>query len=488
MGAIHPQIQAELDKLSHLVALALSPQSLPPSAFAAQTQTVWWIDAVHGSPNNSGLVQAQAVDSWLTIAKRYTAGIPGLRPTFNPTGGTCTIHVVGTTPTSDPASVLLNAYYADAAQVNVVGVAQASIHTGTLTSASIFARTSAGGQIAITDATVADFHPFVPSLVLDTTSGAIGSLIEPHTGSSATGHVTVGYSAQTVGVFPIQTQENFTTGDSYELVPLATIYLGSLIAIDTFPSATSTAQPQLSLYRLAFSAEVAGDSVLFTSGSMSLLVQECISSQELICTEGIFGTFANVAALGAFASFIAAAGASINLIAGGGGYAGAVSGSGATILLDQDWALYGDSNRPHIALNNGTISIGQSSAWFTGGPGEVLAIEGGCVVFSPSFSTCVFYGHSFGTSFIVMTYNAGQPIFPGELVYPNTAAVATFQFNGTPTIGMVSTPFSPNLATGVYVGPTLATAANLDATPAAAGTALAGIAVDLRFGDRIVGR
>lgn len=450
------------------------------------TQAVWFIDPVNGKPTNDGLTAATAVDSWATVASRYTGGIPGILPFLNPSGGTLTINVLNSTPVSDPAAVLLNANYGGSVAVNVVGAAQAASHTGTMTTVSAFARTSAGGKIAMTDAGVADFHPFTPSLLVDTTTGGVGWLAEPKSGASATANLSPAYTAQTVGGFPVQSPVAYAATNAYQLIPLISVYLGSLITVNAEPFGGTGNFTQLSFFRIRTTAAISGDVTFITSKTdCTVAYQECQIDSAPVATGQCVVIAANCGNTSPFSSYQGLDSGACEAFAGGFEYAGVIANEGGTVVLDQDNAAFLDTGRGHNVTQNGNLFIGQHGNFETGGGGEMIAVEGGNLIFTPEFATAVIYGTS-GGNFCVITYNSGQQLSRGSMRYPNGFAVATFQVNHA-TIAMPSTPFSPNLSTGVYVGPTTATAANLDAPGPVAGTALAGIATDLKMGCIIVG-
>lgn len=455
------------------------------------TQAVWWIDPILGKPNNPG-TQALPVDSAATIRSRWNAGIAGVRPTINPTGGVVTFHIVGTLPTSDPLAQLLDVDIANDGTMVFMGQPLAPAHTGTLASASAFARTSAAGQITITDAGVADFHPFVPNLFVDTTSGAVGFLVLPNSGASATGTISPGYSAQTAGVSAFPTPVTVSAGDAYKLQPLASAYLGSTFTVRAFPTESAIVFPQVFFYRLHLTEVFTGDSCTIQSaGDVGIIFQECLLDQGQLAINDTFVQYVNCGFTDPVLSIIAANATGDAF--GGFAYKGLRAVASGFIGLDFDFVLTG-TNQPHVANTYGTIEVGNTSAWIRAGAGgQALACEGGTVSVGPLIqATAVFYGSvPGGATFITMNTNPGQPTTPGTLTYKDTlsghAAADDFNFNGggAATFLFETTPFSVNLATGVYVGPTTCTVTALDTTPAAAGTALAGIAIDLRSGSRI---
>lgn len=458
----------------------------PATGGNSQTQATWWVDPVNGKPTNTGLTQAAAVDSFATIAAR-TLGQNAV-PVFNPTGGTVTIHVVSTTPQTDPLSVLLNCQLVNGATMIVEGVAQAPTHSGTIATASAFARTNAGGRIGITDGTVANFQPLVGALFVDATAGSVGFLAAPRTGSSATGTVSVPYSAQTPGVFPSPTIGTPTAGDSYQLLPLVGVYMGTELKPQSFPTAIANAST-VYLYRISPYGAFAGDVFqVLADDFVSVAFQECLFANvsPQVTGQG-FALFINCGlAQTTGNSLTVAAGGSCEVFGGGYCYNGYLCAIAANVTVDQDFAHYGDQgtgNRPTTSFGN--LTVGDASAWMTSGPGEVLAIEGGAAVFTRIFRAGnVFYGNSTG-NFIIQTFNEGSPILPSTIRIDNRqSATNTFAFNGTPTFGMLSTPFTVNLATGAFIGPTTPTVTTLDAV-AGAGTGLAGLAWDLKTGCRI---
>lgn len=467
----------------------------------AATQTSWFIDRITGKPGSAGTL-LDPVDSASTIATRW-AGNSGQRPSL-PAGTTLVLR--GSAPTI--------------------------LHAGTIATASMFARTSAAGQIRITDVSITDFRPFVPALFTDSTTGAVSWLYDPPVGASATGIVSQGRTALTslpVDLLPpysLPTSVNIAATDTYQLSSLTPVYFG----IDSMtrggassnpgPTITitwlngATVQPDVIdplsilldvdgvanvvLYHLHGTAVVRSlespgptdtwrpqcttDAESFSGPTIEL--QECRVDQRYIMCNGHLRLINCASTFGALQSGWARTGGALVLLSGF-SYGGVFAQEGGILYIDNDFLIRG--NGPIGCINGSVAFIGNFSRW---GVGPALIVEAAIMHLQTIFGDG---GHT-----IYGVVGQGKPVISftahsqGGAVQYNAAsggtAVGTFNFDSIgpnwifPVIGTIG--FGFNNATGVWIGPTPNTWANLDAA-LVAGAGFGSAAVDPVSGDSV---
>jgi hypothetical protein len=475
------------EELPLAVALAGTQQGGSPSGVAVM-QNTWWVDAVHGNNGNNGLTKPTAVASWAEIARRQKAASGGGRAVLNPTGGTVTYHLVGTTSTADPLCVVLDVDMANGSSALFIGEALPASHSGTLATASAFARTAAGGQIKITDAGVADWGPLVPNLFHDKISGAICWLALPNTGSSATGVLTPGYTATVPGDLTDPTPVTISGGETYELIPLAQAYMGNAFIARSFPNDLPPFT-QFSFYRIRFTSAGVGDlSTAQFYGENNALFQECQFDLGQVWTGDTSNPFLVNCALVDTVSFSQVVSGSFVELFAGFEYRGIRCSNSGFLVLDGDNALYGpDAHSINIA---GQAAFGNCSMWTTAGAGgESIAVISGSLTVAPqSQATAIVYGQAVGGCLVITISAVGLPSTPASVRYSDTgsghAAADHFQFSAPLDFTMDRAAFGFNFSTGAFVGPTTTTFAHLDAA-LGAGTGFGGLAIDMLTGARI---
>jgi hypothetical protein len=197
-------IQEDIPLSREWIAALYTIQALSPAGgtLLPTQQPAWFLNASTGSDSNDGLTAGTPLKTAAALSALWRGVSGGGRPILLPNvGTTVTITIQANMPLGDPLSVLLDVDLANGTGLIFVGGTNAPAKTSTLTAASAFARTAAGGQQTITDATVANFATFLGlnSLFIDSTTGAVGWLYAPDPGASATGTLTVPYAAQTPG-------------------------------------------------------------------------------------------------------------------------------------------------------------------------------------------------------------------------------------------------------------------------------------------------
>lgn len=441
------------------------------------TQDTWWVAPATGNDANDGTTFATAVATWAEIARRQrgVSGGPGARAILNPTGGVVTYHVVGVTPLTDPISVVLDVDFAQGSSATFIGESPVVLHAGTLATASAFARTTTAGQLKITDGAVLDFKAFVPSLFVDTMSGAVAGLAAPTAfqGSSATGIISPGYSAQVPQVtFPVPTPVTVSGGDTYELLSLSGGYLGSAFEVRIFPEATATQFTQVTFYRMHFTEEFSGDFCQFNQlGGLTIVFQECIIEQgHSVAVGSDIVIYQNCGFSDPFIS-VQATDATVNLLAGF-RTAGSFALGSAVVFIDCDCALF--TLRPDAAATGGQFTFGNVGSWLFGGGGEALSIESSSLIVAPQFqATAIYYGQTSGPVIVVTLGTGGGTVGETSIIYFSKTGTGTPWQDHTSwnaparSIQFDSTPFFFDDTSGLLVGPHAASFANIDtATPA----------------------
>jgi hypothetical protein len=443
----------------------------------ATSQLVWFVDYVNGSNSNSGLTATSAVKTAAEIKRRWTGGVAGARVQLP--AATITITVLTSAPdTTDPWSVLLDVDQAGPGQLIFQGAPLAPLHTGTISTVTSFARTSANGQITITDTTVPNWGAFpIPSLLVDTQAGTgVGWLYEPQTGSSANGIVSPLRALATAGTAADGGQIAINAGDAYQLVPLVSIYMGSGATYRTFP-ATGTGQAVCSVRRLHITTSTTFEPMqLHPQDYAGIFFQECqIDAGSALADLAILQNCWSTHFIEAFGSNI-----SLPQFLAGGTYNTLTVSTGYTIV-DRDFVFdTGANGGLAVSFGRGEscfLRIGQASTWglataFTAVAGNSVRIAG------LNAGGDVFYGKvGSGNPIFGVTDNA---FLQGYGSGSNLTTALNFD-SSTFTINAQSSGFGFNTSTGAYVGPTTYTVAHVDAS-LGAGTGFGGFAIDPRTG------
>lgn len=428
---------------------------------ASLAQTTWHVNYVTGKVNNDGLTAGTAVPNVATIMSRWQAGAPGTTPTLAP--GTVNIFIDSAVPGGnqfgDPLGVLANVNGSGAGVVLVVqGTAPTQVHAGTLNTVSAFARTSAAGQILITDLTVADYGPFTPNLFHDITTGGVGWLRQPAVGANATGTITRARTAQTAGTFGgFPTPVTTNAGDSYELIALTSVYMGE----NCVTNPNGQGPLGLFFYRLHFLQRVnfegclmGNTNVISTFGDF-IFIQECYREFQIRGTNDVFeincGSRSNMQCFGAgFESFA------------GFTYTPHFLSENGNVVLDGDFVtdvltnITSSQNAPiSTARGFGTfLQVGTASYWATNSTSGafLIGIKG-----SSRFQTL-----GDGANVLYGTVGAANPCFNlralSILQLATNTAVNTFNFENGSTetfqINSKTAGFGFNTTTGLFVGPT----------------------------------
>jgi len=457
------------------------------TAVLPTTQIAWFINALTGSDTNDGASPATALKTVAELGRRWRGTAGGGRPVLSPaTGSTITVTLASDIPVSDPLAPILDVDIdspgATPVSLIIKGSAKTAAVVGTLNTASAFARTSAGGQIKITDTGVTDYSSFVghQSLFVDTTSGAVAWLYAPNLAPSATGTLSVGYSAQSAGSSAIPTQTTIAGADSYQLADVTHASLGSGFVTRSGPlqSTSVTGQPaSVFFYRLHLQQPTNNDTVTTESATVVYTFQECqLDHQFQVVAGGV--TFSNCASFSL--GFHASGSALLEMLAGvvQGSASGSVSAAGGAVaFLDLDAAIASGTS---ISVQTAAkMLIGNASFWGNGASIAALAVSNATVTLQPILEAgTVFYGHDDGLVLDVF----GSTGSGGAIVYHNdgggTPAADQFKFNDSNfKLGALTSAFGFNSTTGATVGPTTNTFAHLDAA-LAAGTGFGGQAID----------
>lgn len=460
-------------------------------------QTVWHVNAATGNNANSGLTAGTAIQSFAYLASLWKGTAGGGRPQLSPSvGTTITIFVDSLMPNTDPVAPLLDVDLAPGmtllfeGQTNIVPNV-----TSILTTASTFARTSAGGKQTFTDATVANFAtPLLAGALLmqDTTAprGSVAWLVGPDPGPSATGTSTVFYTPATPGVLATPTIVQPLAADGYTLSTLTTLNLGNGFKTRMFPQngqAGGVLTSAVFFYRLHFALPGSSDVVTF-GGSPGVVYafQECQRDIPIVA-----------AAQGAVLSFncldfhstggIAQAGGTLEYFAGGA--SNGTNAGGPNITAEQGGVCVADLDFALIAMagnffaQGGLIELGNVSHWGTSAGGQIIvATDGGEVVLNPLLqATSVAYGTDGGT---FCSIGAGTSFGPGKCTYSQTGSgtPCADQFKSTNVAfllgrGPSTSAWGTSTTTGLAVGSTTCTIAHMDAA-IGAGTGFGSNAVD----------
>jgi hypothetical protein len=474
-------VEADLGRLRTQVALlGPSASSVAAAAATATTQASWFIDRVNGSSTASGLDDANPVDSAATIRSRWTGGIAGARPQI---GDVATITITWLTEAavqpdvSDPIAVLLDVDFSTHTTMILRLNTSTVVLSGTLASASSFARTASQGQILITDAAVSDFSPFAPGLFHDITTGAVAWLYEPKT-TEPTGLVTKGKTPRTAGVQALTTDAPINAGDSYEILAFPRVYFGADSLTRQFPSAgPNGAEAKIFIYRLHDSTQGGGSfgdtwrpqtSGCAKNGSgVTILLQECLIEQGWQVAQGLV-FFYNCGHASAVADS-GAIGRTDVILDAGFAYQGFEADGSSVIKVAGDFLL--DGNAVLEASNGGLLFIESFSRWGTTGP-AINILGGRAHIQSITGGPVVTYG----------TVGAGNPVVgffrddvPGQLhIQGIGTAVAKMQWDSNvtnwafPVASSGNSGWGFNQATGHYAGtadgvPCANTWAHLDA-------------------------
>lgn len=459
----------------------------------ALTQTTWFVDRVNGLATNSGLT-GFPVDSLATIINLWTGGIPGTRVRLPNATITITISVPAAVQPdiADPISAMMDLDIVGGPTILIQSGVLTVARSGTLASASAFARTSAAGQISVTDAGVADFSLYacksttVGGLFHDITTGAVSWLYEPQT-ANATGKVDPGRTALTAGVQATPTPVAINTGDLYEVLTPVQVYFGAQCTVRNTQSSSSPSfsGARFVLYRLWGRSAGAGDcwrpgtgGDVATSLGPNIEVQECRIDQRYVVDRGVV-RFVNCAMTASSINGVVGAG---NLVILAGFTYGFVNAFyGGDLRVDCDFVI--DGTGTISGTGAGAIFIGNMSRWAATGP--AFGIEASAFHFQNVFEgQHVVYG-TVGAANLVIKFTSHSN--SGGVTYAGAgSAVATFQFDSNVTNFQfpvsLNSGFGVDPATGLSVGPTTNTWAHLDAA-LGAGTGFGGAARDPTTGD-----
>lgn len=466
------------------------------SAVLPTQEVAWYINASTGSDTNNGTTPSTPLKTVAALANLWRGVSGGGRPVLTPaTGSTVTVTLQSDIPATDPLAPILDVDLsstgANPVSLIIKGSAKTAAHSGTMATASAFARTSAGGQPKITDAGVADFAPFVgvASLLVDSTSGAVGWLYGPDSGASATGTLSVGYNAQTPGLAPSQAQTNYVGADAYTLADVTHASLGQGFVTRSFPQLSSNVSGQnasVFFYRLHLVQPSNNDVVNLASDTVIYCFQECQNDHQIIADEGTI-LFANCFSFHNL-GLVSRGSAIIEYVAGG-VLSGEVNGTitaiaGGTILADQDFAV--TSQASYQAADDGVLELGRIGFWVQAGGNAALECWGAVVRFTPiEEASTVFYGTDGGTPIETIASISGS----ASIIYFNdgsgTPAGNQFKFtNSTFQTGDLTSSFGFDASAGTFEGPTTNTFAHLDAA-LAAGTGFGGQSIDPSTGSYI---
>lgn len=445
------------------------------SAVLPTNQTVWHINASTGSNSNDGLTSGTALASAAYLASLWRGTVGGGRPMLNPSSGsTITIFLDSDLPASDPISVLLDVDLVDGMTLIFVGAAKAASHTGTFNTASVYARTSAGGQEKVTDLGVADYSTFVgtASLVIDTTTGGVAWLYGPFPGPSATGICSRFYTPQTAGTASLPTVIDPAAADAYKLQPLTTVSLGNGFITRDFVGEGNPA-PLVAFYRCEF--RDTGETVTIASPTVIYAFQECqvdvtvraVDAGQVIYINCLgFGNNyeaeGGTAVIECFAGALQAGTTGVGVFAGGDGEA----------IIDGDFCQCSDKG--YAANANGILVLGNAARYCNGAAaGSLFDVDSGaaCFVQPVAQGSEVVYGVDAVDCFTV-GINASSLHFKTSAVgdFKSTHSVFTLGKSQTSSFGFDET-------SGLYVGPTTNTLAHVDAA-LGAGTGMGSNAVD----------
>jgi hypothetical protein len=346
-------------------------------------QPGWFIDRVNGSASNDGSLMSP-IDSATSIRQRWTNGLRGVRPQIGNVAS-ITITLLNESPTQpdvlDPWSTLLDVDFSTNTVMILTSATQPVALSGVLASATVFARNSTQGQIQITDAAVADFSPFVPTLFHDKTTGAIAWAYEPRA-ASPIGIVSKGKAALTPGVSVFAPADvGINTTDAYEFLTLPRMYLGTGSNTRQFPkSGALGAEASVFIYRLWCTSQGGGifgdiwqpkNSGSFLNGvGVFIKLYECRMDQGWQPDAGVFGFYNCGHAQTSVIDGVAGP-ACVFLVAGF-SYRGVQVGPGAVLNVGADFLI--DGNAGIIVGHFATVFMDSFSRW---GVGRAITMDGG---------------------------------------------------------------------------------------------------------------
>lgn len=471
-GINMPEIQDAWVAPLFAIAIAGGSSQLDP-----RSVTQWYVSTATGSDSNSGTAPQSPLKTFAALGAIWRGAQPGGgRATLTPISGTSvTVFLLDAHDPTDPLAPILDVDLNASAALIIQGHTLDPVHSGTFTSVSAFARTSAGGNVAVTDATVANFGALFGLMIQDETTNAVGWVVGPDGSASATGQASIAYSPQTAGELASLTQTNLATGNTYIVNPLFTCSLGSGFTTRSFP-ATDGLGSQVFFYRLAVEQPNFGDAAILASPGVSYVFQECsIETDAIQALDGAQVLFLNT--LSVHASISAGAGALVEGLFGGGVVGGSLIAQAAgTVFADADFLVSGSGG--FQCFNGGTLSLGAVAHF---GTGPALVAQGGLVDQAANISgLAILYG-TCGATAIEAIANGGGP---ATILYANdssgTPAANAFKLsNGVIALGKPANVngFGFNATTGLFVGPTATTIAHLDAA-LGAGTGFGGAAID----------
>lgn len=425
LGCCDCSNKSDTHKLSSAIFGPVGPAS------ASLSQATWYIDRVAGLSSNSGVDSAHPVDSAATIWSRWTGGVAGARPVIPASVSSITItwlkEAAAQPDVSDPVSVLLDVSFGGSTTLLFQSASQTVSYSGTLASVSAFARTASSGQILVTDTGISNYQPYVPLLIHDKTTGAVGWLYEPQV-SSATGKISKGKVAETAGILSTPVDATVATGDAYEILTPPRIYMGNYSLSSNVGLGPSGGGPLIYFYRLWATSQAGGafgdswtPSTSNTIGTGPIIdLQESRFDQQVQAAPSGILRISNSALTAPLAT--GAQGASANgvmqLLAGFsyGAFQTALSGE---IEVDCDFLL--DGNGQFVAQAAGNIFLGAWSRWGTTGPAVVS--DFGSLVSAQNIFTSIHTEYG--------TVGASNPVyqvgFYGNVLYAGAGtAVATF--------------------------------------------------------------
>jgi hypothetical protein len=472
-----------------------------PGSPPAVRQDTWYVDYANGNNANDGKTQATALKDTGEIRRRWTGGVPGVRPQL-------------------PCSMLL-----------IQGVSTIK-RAGHITAVpNPFARTATGEQTC-TDVGVADWTSDVDHIIADTTSGALAWVTiggSPATLSASRRAV----NTSSLASLPLATglsADAIAPADAYNILTLNGVYLGSDCETRCTPSYTETTVPVpiITVHLVSPSSALVDPfsdpilpnladvdmlgtgglacvvlsrikaaprnnttdwayvrtdgSFIFTQLGANVLFAECdMGLQSVRAADGVFFANCNMPFLhgddcATFSSNILCGYSRLNLL------------MGSRWTADQDLFLLGQRLLQTAGDGNG-ILIGNFGRFLNGGGAAIVfqisSVDGGrgsVFLMGPNFDvTGVSYGTTSGADIAHLTGI-------GRIYSPNSAA-ATFVYDGgagaTFQLGGTGSGYGFNSATGAYVGPTTFTVAHIDAA-LGAGTGFGGVAIEPKTDNRVL--
>lgn len=445
-------------------------------------QVTWHINAVTGVDTNDGLTAGTALKTIAQLGLRWRGTAGGGRPILSPSVGTSiTVFLDSDFNDTDPLSVILDVDIDDGSVLLIEGAAKPVALTSVLTTASAFARTHAGGQESITDATVADFNAFIglAALFIDTTTGGVAWLYEPDLGANATGILTRPYTAQTPGVLSaLPTPVAIAAPDAYTMRGVFKVYMGQGFKTRSFSSGGDVAgSPVASVFfnrlELIPDATLTIQEMLLDSDTATYVFQECQIDGGSSVSSVTVQSNAGVAFVNCFffrvAAVIARGGGFVSLFAGGQqgqGFGAPTSELGGVMTVDGDFTLAATSTT-YAAVQGGVLGIGNASHWGVATAAAALfSVDAdGQVTLAPiQQATSILYGSDGGQVMLVGTLNQG-----GTFAYHNNGATsAATQLLGTNVVFKLgfngdTSSWPVDVTTGLPIAKVTNTLAHLDA-------------------------